>query len=591
MAMVGTASNTQVIPGGSFLFADRTPGEIFTRENISEEQQMFAGVAEEFIRKEVLTREEQIYSKDWALTRELLLKAGELDLLRVDIPEAYGGLGLDKVSSALIGEAIALMPSFGASLGAHTTIGTLPIVFFGTPAQREKYLPKLASGELIAAYCLTEPSSGSDALAAKTKATLSADGTHYILKGQKMWITNGGFADVFIIFAKVDGEKFTAFIVERGHGVTSGHEEKKLGLDGSSTTALMLEDCRVPVENVLGEIGKGHVVAFNVLNLGRLKLGTRNLGSAKIALNNALSYSKERHQFGRAIGSFGLIKRKLAEMALRCYVGDALVWRTLGMIDRALETVDQDQPMQVLKAIEQYAVECSIIKVWTSEALGYVVDETVQVYGGYGYSKDYPAERAYRDARITRLYEGTNEINRTIIATRLLKAAASGTLPLQRAAQELYGGAASTAPTYEGLAYVQQLGRQAKQASILALDAIAKAYGDKAAEEQEALALAAEMVMEAYAIESVLLRTQKLAEQRGAEASAVASEMARVYACDAAERVALNARHLVATLAERMDVTALTAVFGALAPPPPINTVTARRLIAQTLSEAGRYLW
>jgi alkylation response protein AidB-like acyl-CoA dehydrogenase len=593
--MTASASNTQtrnMIPGGSFLFTDRTPGEIFTREDISEEQQMFARVAEEFIRKEVLTREEQIYNKDWALTRRLLLQAGELDLLRVDIPEAYGGLSLDKVSSALIGEAIALMPSFGASLGAHTTIGTLPIVFFGSPAQREKYLPKLASGEWIAAYCLTEPSSGSDALAAKTKAVLSEDGKHYILKGQKMWITNGGFADIFIVFAKVDGEKFTAFIVEREHGVISGHEEKKLGLDGSSTTALMLEDCRVPVENVLGEIGKGHVVAFNVLNLGRLKLGTRNMGSSKLALNHAISYSKERQQFGRPIGEFGLIKRKLAEMAIRCYVGDALVWRTLGMIDGALETVDHDQPMQVLKAIEQYAVECSIIKVWTSEALGYVVDETVQVYGGYGYSKDYPAERAYRDARITRLYEGTNEINRTIIATRLLKAAANGAIPLTSSAARIYGElSARPATSREGLAYVRQLGSAAKQSSVLALDAIAKAYGDRAAEEQEALALAAEMVMEAYAIESVLLRTQKMVEQRGAEASAAAVEMARVYACDAAERAALNARHLVPALADRLDMTTLTSAFAALNPPPPINTVASRRLIAQTVSEAGRYLW
>ncbi|HEX8999815.1 MAG TPA: acyl-CoA dehydrogenase family protein, partial [Blastocatellia bacterium] len=421
-----------VIKGGSFLFESRTPEEVFTREDISEEQQMFAGVAEEFMRKEVLPRSEQIYAKDWAVTRELLLKAGELDLLRIDIPESYGGMGLDKVSSAYVGEQIAVMPSFGASLGAHTTIGTLPIVYFGTPEQREKYLPKLATGEWIAAYCLTEPGSGSDALAAKTKATLSEDGKHYILRGQKMWITNGGFADVFIVFAKVaqsDGEKFTAFIVDKGPGVVPGHEEKKLGLDGSSTTAVMLEDAKVPVENVLGEIGKGHVVAFNILNLGRLKLGSRNVGGMKFALNNAIAYSRERHQFNRPIASFGLIKRKLAEMAIRCYVGDALVWRTLGEVDRALENINANDPMQALKAIEQYAVECSIIKVWSSEALAFVVDETVQVYGGYGYSKDYPAERAYRDARITRIYEGTNEINRMIIPTRLLKGAAKERLP------------------------------------------------------------------------------------------------------------------------------------------------------------------
>ncbi|HZN11354.1 MAG TPA: acyl-CoA dehydrogenase family protein, partial [Blastocatellia bacterium] len=295
--------------GGSFLFEARAPGEVFTREEITEEQRMFAHVAEEFMRREVLPRAEQIYAKDWAVTRALLRQAGELDLLRIDIPEEYGGLGLDKVSSAYVGEQIALMPSFGGSLGAHTTIGTLPIVYFGTDEQRARYLPRLATGELIAAYALTEPGSGSDALAARTKATLSADGSYYTLRGQKMWITNGGFADLFIVFAKVDGEKFTAFIVERGPGVASGSEEKKLGLDGNSTTALMLEDCCVPVENVLGEVGRGHVVAFNILNLGRLKLGSRNIGGAKLALDHAIGYARERHQFGRAIAEFGLIQK------------------------------------------------------------------------------------------------------------------------------------------------------------------------------------------------------------------------------------------------------------------------------------------
>src|SRR5262249_45128033 len=432
-----TAMSVQTIKGGSFLFEDRKANEIFTREDISEEQRMFASVTEEFMMKEILPRAEQIYSKDWALTRELLFKAGELDLLRIDIPEAYDGLGLDKVSSAYVGEAIALMPSFGASLGAHTTIGTLPIVYFGTPAQRAKYLPKLATGELIAAYCLTEPSSGSDALAAKTKATLSEDGKHYVLKGQKMWITNGGFADVFIIFAKVDGEKFTAFIVERGHGVLSGHEEKKLGIDGSSTTALMLEDCRVPVENVLGEIGRGHKIAFNVLNIGRLKLGARSVGTIKLSLQQSVQYAKARHQFGQPIANFGLIKHKLAEMTIRAYAGESILYRTLGMIEEALERVDKDDPQQVLRVLEQFAIECSIIKVWESEALAYVVDEEVQVFGGYGYSKDYPAERAYRDARIARIYEGTNEINRIVIGTQLLRRAASGELPLLEAAESV----------------------------------------------------------------------------------------------------------------------------------------------------------
>src|SRR5882762_6640936 len=408
--------------GGSFLSANVTAHQVFTREDLSPAQQMFGRIAEDFMNTEVIPREQEIYNKDWALTRELLLKAGELDLLRVDIPEAYGGLGLDKVSSAYVGEKIGVIPSFAGSLGAHTTIGTLPIVYFGNEEQKARYLPRLASGEWIAAYALTEPGSGSDALAARTKATLSADGAHYVLNGQKMWITNGGFADVFTIFAKVDGEQFTAFIVERDMGVVSGREEPKLGLDGSSTTALILDNVRVPVENVLGTVGQGHKVAFNILNLGRLKLGTRNIGGAKQALTRAARYAVERHQFGQAIAEFGMIKQKLGEMAVRCYVGDAMVYRTLGDVDQALEAVDETEAEQVLKTIEGFAVECSINKVWTSEALAFVVDEALQVYGGYGYSREFPAERAYRDARITRIYEGTNEINRMIIPTRLWKA-------------------------------------------------------------------------------------------------------------------------------------------------------------------------
>jgi alkylation response protein AidB-like acyl-CoA dehydrogenase len=590
--MTAKAGSFQVIKGSSFLFEKRIPDEIFTREDISEEQRMFARVAEEFMQKEVLPRAEQIYSKDWAVTRELLSKASELDLLRIDIPEQYGGLGLDKVSSAYVGEQIAVMPSFGGSLGAHTTIGTLPIVYFGTPEQRAKYLPRLASGEWIAAYCLTEPGSGSDALAARTKATLSPDGKHYILKGQKMWITNGGFADVFIVFAKVDGEKFTAFIVERGPGVVSGNDEKKLGLDGSSTTALMLEDARVPVENVLGEIGKGHVVAFNILNLGRLKLGSRNIGGAKISLNNAISYAKERHQFGRPIASFGLIKRKLAEMAIRCYAGDALVWRTLGMIDRALENIDPgnqsdgaDGSMQALKAIEQYAVECSIIKVWTSEALGYVVDETVQVYGGYGYSKDYPAERAYRDARITRIYEGTNEINRIIISTRLLKAV-KDTLPnIEEAISDILDRTQMD-PGDEALLYVGRVLANVKETARLALAAVSLNYGEQLSEEQEALALVADIVCEAYAIESTLLRTEKLIANRGLKENTAPLDMTRVYASDAADRVAINARNLSAALNQPKH---LSAAFERLIIERPINTIAARRRIADAITEAGRY--
>ncbi|MBK9706015.1 MAG: acyl-CoA dehydrogenase family protein [Acidobacteria bacterium] len=577
-----------VVKGGMFLFEGRKSEDVFTREDISEEQQMFAGVAEEFMQKEVMTRSEQIYAKDWPVTRELLLKAGELDLLRIDIPEQFGGLGLDKVSSAFVGEQIALMPSFGASLGAHTTIGTLPIVYFGNDEQRAKYLPRLASGELIAAFCLTEPSAGSDALNAKTKATLTPDGKHYLLKGQKMWITNGGFADIFIVFAKVDGEKFTAFIVERDHGAVSGHEEKKLGLDGSSTTAVMLEDCKVPVENVLGEIGKGHVVAFNILNFGRLKLGSRNIGGAKISLNNSIAYSKERHQFGRAIANFGLIKRKLAEMAIRCFVGDAMVWRTLGMVDKALENVDSNDSMQVLKAIEQYAVECSIVKVWTSEALATVTDETVQVYGGYGYSKDYPAERAYRDARITRIYEGTNEIQRILIPTRLLKGA--GKDQLQNLSESISDIIDRTRIYFgdEGVPTARRTLKSVKETARLALSSLVESHGDKLSEEQEAVALAADIIIEAYAIESAILRVEKLVSAKGADACLIPTEMLRVYVNDAADRVAISARNLAGAVKESAK---LMQAFERLAPQTPINTIESRRLIADSLIEAGRYLW
>src|SRR5688572_5824872 len=414
-------AETQTVIGGQFLTTSVRAGDVFTREELTDEQRLFGQTAAEFMRNEVLPHESRLFAHDWDFVRGLLRKAADLDLLRLEIPEAYGGLGLSKISAAYVGEQIAVSPSFAGSIGSHTSIGTLPTVYFGNEAQKAKYLPQLASGAMLGAYALTEPQSGSDALAAKTTAVLSADGRHYLLNGQKMWITNGGFADLFTVFAKVDGEKFTAFLVERSMGVKSGPDEKKLGLDGSSTTALMLDHVPVPVENVLGTIGEGHKVAFNILNIGRVKLGTRNIAGARLALANATRYAKERRQFGRAIAEFGLIQQKLAEMSLRCYIGDAMVYRALGDADRALDAVDPADAPAVLKAIEQFAVECSVNKVFTSETLAYVVDEALQVFGGNGYSREFPAERAYRDARITRIYEGTNEINRLIVATRLLK--------------------------------------------------------------------------------------------------------------------------------------------------------------------------
>ena len=523
----------------SFLEYDAHAADTFTREDLTSAQQMFGRIAEDFMRTQVLPREAEIYSKDWNVTRELMLQAGELDLLRIDIPEEFGGLGLDKTSSAFVGEKIGIMPSFAGSLGAHTAIGTLPLVYFGTDEQKQRYLPKLASGEMIAAFCLTEPGSGSDALAARTRATL--DGEHYVLNGQKMWITNGGFADLFTIFAKVDGEKFTAFLVERGMGVVSGREEPKLGLDGSSTTALILENVRVPVSNVLGTIGEGHKVAFNVLNIGRLKLGTRNIGCAKQSLHRAIEYAKQRHQFGKPIASFGMIRQKLAEMAIRCYVGDAMVYRTLGEADRAIESSGE-----VLKTIESFAVECSINQVWTSETLAYVVDEAVQVYGGYGYSKEYPAERAFRDARITRLYEGTNEINRMIIPTRLARSTRT----------------ASSRPE--------------KQLIVNMLALVDKNT------DQEVLGHIADATIEVYAIENARLRTEKLRKNRE-----VAQDMLTVYESDALERIWHAARQISAATGNAQfarDAQALIA-------PEPFDTVGARQRIATAIIEAGRYLW
>ena len=567
----------QAIRGGQFLTVPTGADQIFTREDLTEEQRLFGRTAAEFMRGEVLPNEARLYAHDWALTRELLKKAGELDLLRLEIPEAYGGLGLDKISAAFVGEQIAVNPSFGGSLGAHTSIGTLPLVYFGTDAQKAKYLPRLATAELVGAYALTEPQSGSDALAAKMTAVLTEDGRHYVLTGQKMWITNGGFADLFTIFAKVNGEQFTAFLVERGMGVVSGADEKKLGLDGSSTTALMLDGVKVPVENVLGTIGEGHKVAFNILNLGRVKLGARNMSCARQALANATAYAKERRQFGKAIAEFGLIKRKLAEMAIRIFVGDAMVYRALGDVDRALETIDPGNGPAVLKAIEGFSVECSVNKVYTSEALAYVVDEALQVFGGNGYSREFPAERAYRDARITRIYEGTNEINRLLIPTRLLKA---GILQ------------AAPAPAVAGvgvLAAERTLVAQIKPLALAMLKDVSAAYGDAVKEEQEVLAHIADVVIECYAIESAVARSEKLHAVRPGELADAALDVVRVYTSDAADRTAHAARQVARALAATGRRSGFVDTLAPVAGYAGVDTVAARRRIAAVVVAAGRH--
>jgi alkylation response protein AidB-like acyl-CoA dehydrogenase len=592
--MTSAIETKKVIKGGSFILEDHDASDVFTPDDLSDEHLMIAQTAREFTEKEILPLDAEIESKDYELTRSLLRKAGELGLLSIDIPEKYGGAGLDLLSSLVASEAMSGQASFSGSLGAHTTIGTLPIVYFGTEEQKKKYLPKLATAEMIGAYALTESGSGSDALGAKTKAVLSEDGKYYILNGQKMWITNAGFADLFNVFAKVDGEKFTAFIVERSFpGVSVAPEEHKMGLHGSSTCAVNLEDAKVPVENLLGEIGKGHKIAFNILNLGRLKLGVSTISGSKRLTSIATDYARQRYQFGVPISSFGLIKHKLAEMAIRTYAADAMTYRTVGMIEDALATVDRDNPADMLKAIEDYAVECSIIKVIGSETLDYVSDEAVQVFGGNGYSKDYPVERAYRDSRISRIYEGTNEINRLIISGQLLRRAVKGDLALFPAAKKLMDEMLSPSmpeEPAEGIFSHERVALgNAKKAAIAVLGSAAQKYRDKVQEQQEVLAAASDIIMEIYGMESAILRTEKFVAGRGEAACSNHIDATRTFVNDSISRVEERAKTALAAMSEGDELRTTLAVLRRYMKYTPINTVAARRRIADSMIEAGRY--
>ena len=495
--------------GGSFLIEDRRFDEVFTPEDFTEEQRMIGQTAEEFMEGEMVPRLPEILSLKYEATRELLRKAGELGLLGIEVPEEYGGMGLDKVSGCLVSEKSARDGSFAVSFMGHTGIGTLPIVYFGTEAQKKKYLPKLASGEWISSYSLSEASSASDAMNAKAKAVLSPDGQHWILNGEKMWLTNAGFADVYITFAKVDGQHFTAFIIEKGMpGVSLGAEEKKTGIKGSSTRPLILTDAKIPKENLLGEIGKGHKIAFNILNVGRFKLGAGVTGGARMALEKAIEYGKSRLAFGQPITTFGLVREKIAQMALLVYVSESVVYRTAGMIDKNLEGAPLNDPAEALKRIEAYDVECSMVKVWCSEMLDYVVDETVQIFGGAGFVEDYPAERYWRDARVNRIFEGTNEINRLLVPGRLMRRALKGELPVFEKAMalmdEFTAGPAAAVEDDGFLAAEGRMVQGAKKVALMCLGLAAQKYADKLENQQELLGLFADIAMDVYALESAV---------------------------------------------------------------------------------------
>ncbi len=582
--------------GGSFLIEDTGPEEVFTPEDFTEQHRMIADTTRDFVDSEVMPNVDKLEELNYELSVRLLRKAGEIGLLSVDIPEEYGGLGLDKTSSMLVAENLGKAGAFAVSHGAHTGIGTLPIVYFGTDDQKRKYLPKFATGELISSYSLSEPGSGSDALSARTVASPSADGKFFTLNGTKMWLSNAGFADVYITFAQVGGDKFTSFVLEKDYkGISLGKEEKKMGIKGSSTRALNLDNVKVPAENVIGEIGKGHRVALNILNVGRFKLGASVIGGAKAVITESVKYAKTRQQFKVPISSFGMIKHKLGEMAVRAFVGETIVYRTAGLIDSILQHVDKKNPdsaLMTLKGIEEYAVECSIIKVYASEILDYVVDEGVQIFGGYGFTEEYPVARPYRDSRINRIFEGTNEINRLLIPSMLIRRAMKGELPLMAAAQKLMDEVISFSSgesSYSGLlADEMTLASNAKKLGLLVSGAAFQKYMDKLEHEQEVVWHVSDITMEAYAMESVLLRVRKM-ESAGGKSTEFYVDLARAFVYSAIERVESHAKAALAVIAEGdMLRTYLTAVRRLLKYTP-VNSAYIRRSISERLADAGRY--
>lgn len=585
-----------IVKGGSFLVQDIEAKEVFTPEDLNEEQKMIGKTALSFIEGEVVPNIEKLEQLDYQLTRDLLLKGGELGLLSADIPETYEGMGLDKISSIVLTENLVKGGAFSLSHGAHTGIGSLPIVFFGNKEQKEKYLPKLGSGEMIAAYALTEPGAGSDALAARSKAVLSEDGQYYILNGAKQYITNAGFADVFVTYAKVDGEKFTAFIVDRDlEGVSLGAEEKKMGIKGSSTSSVYFEDVKVPVENLLGEIGKGHVIAFNILNIGRFKLAAGCMGSAKYAIEEAIKYGIERKQFDVPITSFGLIKEKIAKMAAKTYVAESMVYRTAGLIDSRLEQVDMEQEdsgKQIAAGIEEYALECSLNKIFVSEVLDFVADEAVQIHGGYGFTQEYPVERIYRDSRINRIFEGTNEINRLLIPATIMRKAMKGELPLLAEAQKLAGELMSMFPSMEEetlLSQEQKMVENTRKIFLMCAGTAVQKFGNGLKDQQVILGKLADIVIELFAMEGCLLRTYKAIDTYGEDKSQLKIAMTKYYFNTTFPQIDLIAKEILANVETGDILRTQLSALKKLTRTSPINTVELVEKIADSLISVKKY--
>ncbi len=589
-------SSVTLSPGGGFLIEKTGSVAILIPEMLGDEQRMMKETAEDFMRREVEPRIVEIEDKKPGLMRELLRKAGEVGLLGHDVPEEYGGLGGDKTSSSLIFEAASRVGSFAVSFGAHVGIGTMPIVLFGTPAQRQKYLPRLATGELVAAYALTEPGSGSDALAAKTKAVLAPDGASWRLDGTKQFITNAGFADLFTVFAKVDGEQFTAFLVERGcPGLTVGDEEHKLGIRGSSTCALTLEDCHVPADGVLGEIGKGHKIAFNILNVGRWKLGVGAIGGAKYCLELGVKYARDRKQFGKAICEFDLVRKKIGDIATLTYVAESMAFRTAGLLDarcKAIDPADPEANRKQIDAIEEHAIEASIIKVFGSEMLFQAADETLQIFGGAGYIADYPIERVSRDARINRIFEGTNEINRLLVPGTLLKRAMQGRLPLPALVAEVQAELAGTpnlAPDTGALGAERGKCDFAKRAVTYAASLAAQKYMQKLSDKQELLGTLADALIDIYAMDSAITRTLALIAAQGPERSRVPVWMTQLFVAQAHERVFDGLREMLMWMSADEEWGRGIRDINKYYSLSRVNTFSLRRKIALHVIEAGGY--